>query len=91
MAESVYLTHEVVELVHRTIACSNWLAEGLATSRGEIAAMRERIIEWRGRVAFMFYVAAAANMFTWCSAALGQLCLASWRHRRLAMMKARAA
>jgi hypothetical protein len=83
-AAAVRLVRELVALAREAAAGSEQLAEGLADARREIAGARVRAAEWRGRVVFWVYAAAAAHTLVWLWVGLGQLCLVGWGRRRFA-------
>jgi hypothetical protein len=82
-AAAVRLTRELVALAREAVAGSERLADGVAAARRELADARLGTAEWRDRVVFWVYAAAAANTLLGLWVALGQLCLIGWGRRRL--------
>jgi multidrug resistance efflux pump len=80
-ARAVKMLRELLKLAREADAGSERLANGLAESCREIAATRERVVEWRDKLIFWLRVAAVANTLTWLWIGAGQLALIGWGRR----------
>ena len=83
-AAAVRLVRELITLAREAAAGSERLAEGLADARRAVADGRARTAEWRDKIVFWVYAAAAVNTLVWLWVGAGQLCLTGWGRRRFA-------